>query len=247
MNRITVVSYINTFPFIYGIEKSGFLKSSDYQLTKVYPSLCSQAYHNRITDIVLLPSGAINHYDESITIKGNCIGAEGKVKSVMLFSQKPIEDIKTLILDYQSTTSIKLVKILAKFYWKKQFEFLSSNKDYEQKINNDAAILVIGDRALDLIGKYNYSYDLATEWFKFQQLPFVFAYWVKTKPVDFTFIEKFNRSLNWGLNHKKEALETYLHVDQFLLDYLEYDISYNFDKQKIEGLKAFYRLSKEIY
>lgn len=246
MNSITVVSYINTFPFIYGIEKSGILMSSDYQLTKVYPSLCSQAYYNRLTDIVLLPSGAINHFDESITIKTNCIGAEGKVKSVMLFSQKPIEDVKTLILDYQSTTSIKLVKILAKFYWRKQFDFLSSNKGYEEKINDDVAILVIGDRALDLMGKYNYNYDLATEWFNFQQLPFVFAYWVKTKPIDLTFIEKFNKALNWGLQHKQEALEAYLHADPFLLDYLENDISYHFDEQKMEGLKAFYFLSNEI-
>ena len=230
MNSITVVSYINTFPFIYGIEKSGILLPSDYQLTKVYPSLCAQAYYNRMAEIVLLPSGAINHFDELITIKGNCIGAEGKVKSVMLFSQKPIEDVKTLILDYQSTTSNKLVKILAKFYWRKKFDFLSSNKGYEEKINDDVAVLV----------------DLATEWFNFQQLPFVFAYWVKTKPIDLNFIEKFNKALKWGLQHKQEALETYLHADQILLDYLMNDISYNFDEQKMEGLKAFYSLSNEI-
>lgn len=246
MNSITVVSYINTFPFIYGIEKSGILLPSDYQLTKVYPSLCAQAYYNRMAEIVLLPSGAINHFDELITIKGNCIGAEGKVKSVMLFSQKPIEDVKTLILDYQSTTSNKLVKILAKFYWRKKFDFLSSNKGYEEKINDDVAVLVIGDRALNLMGKYNYNYDLATEWFNFQQLPFVFAYWVKTKPIDLNFIEKFNKALKWGLQHKQEALETYLHADQILLDYLMNDISYNFDEQKMEGLKAFYSLSNEI-
>lgn len=246
MNSITIVSYINTYPFIFGIEKSGILSTSDYQLTKVYPSLCSQAFYKRLTDIILLPSGAIKSLDESIIIKGYCIGAEKRVRSVMLFSQKPLDDIKTLILDYQSTTSIKLVKILAKFYWKKQFDFLFSRKDYEQKINNNTAILVIGDRALDLIGKYNYHYDLATEWFNFQQLPFVFAYWVKTRPIDFIFEDRFNRALSWGLKHKKEALDTYRQANQFLLDYLINDISYKFNKQKMEGLKAFYRLSNEI-
>jgi len=246
MNRIAAVSYINTFPFIYGIERSGILKDYEFQLNKIYPSLCSKAFHEKQADIVLMPSGTINEYDESIIIKGDCIGAEGKVKSVMLFSQKPVEDVKTIVLDYQSTTSVKLVRILAKFYWKKQFEFLSSDKGYEEKINNDVAALVIGDRALDMLGKYDYVYDLATEWFNFQQLPFVFAYWVKTKQIDSNFVEKLNTAIKWGLQHKNEALKAYLHFDRFLLDYLENDIRYDFDEKKIEGLKAFYRLSKEI-
>lgn len=246
MINIAAVSYINTFPFIYGIENSGILGNSEYKLNKIYPSLCSKAFKEKQADIVLMPSGTITDFDESIIIKGTCIGAIGKVKSVMLFSHKPIESIKTIILDYQSTTSVKLVKILAKYYWKKTFEFLSSEKGYEENIAGDTAGLIIGDRALDLLNKYEYIYDLATEWYHFQQLPFVFAYWAKTGAIDTVFIEKFNKALSWGLEHKKDALTANLRFDKFFLDYLENDINYNLDEKKVEGLKAFYRLSKEI-
>lgn len=246
MYRIATVSYINTYPFIYGLEKSGILKEHEFQLQKIYPSLCSKVFHEKKADIVLMPSGAIKHYDESIIINQNCIGAEGKIRSVMLFSQRPIENVKYIILDYQSTTSVKLFKILAKFHWKKQFEFLSFTENYKERINNNVAGLVIGDRALEMLNQYDYVYDLATEWFNFKQLPFVFAYWVKTKQLDSTFVEKFNLALEWGLKRKNEALEAYLRFDRFLLDYLEKDVCYFFDEKKIEALKLFYELSKKI-
>lgn len=246
MISIAAVSYINTFPFIYGIENSGILGHFEYKLNKIYPSLCSTAFKDKKADIVLMPSGTIDDFDESIIIKGTCIGAVGKVKSVMLFSHKPIDQINKIILDYQSTTSVKLVKILAKFYWNKPMEFLSSEKGYEEKIEGNTAGLIIGDRALYLLDKFEYIYDLATEWYHFQQLPFVFAYWAKTGTMDTNFTEKFNKALSWGLERKKDALTANLRFNKFLLDYLENDISYNMDEKKIEGLKAFYRLSKEI-
>lgn len=242
MNSVTAVSYINTYPFIFGLEKSGIMSKSDLRLNKVYPSLCAKAFNNKISDVVLMPSGAINVFDESIIINGYCIGAIQKVKSVLLFSEQPIEQIENILLDYQSTTSVKLLKILFKFHWKRNVNFLSSVDGYEQNISGTTAGLVIGDRAMNMSGKFPFVYDLAEEWISFSKLPFVFAYWAKTREISEHWVKRFNEALSWGLSHKTECLEYFSCNSKDMLLYLENNISYSFDEKKIEGLKTFYKL-----
>jgi len=246
MNKIAAVSYVNTYPFIYGIEYSGIFNPNEFYLNKIYPSLCSQAFHNKEAEIVLMPSGTISDFDESITIPGYCIGATQNVRSVMLFSQEPIENIKTILLDYQSTTSIKLLKILFYYFWNKEVTFIATQSDFEQEIKGHTAGLIIGDRALYLENRFLFKIDLAHEWIKFTHLPFVFAYWVKTKPIDNNWLNRFINSLKWGIEHKKESLVQYANFNETLYEYLNFNISFNFDKKKIEGLKTFYQLAKEI-
>ena len=41
-----------------------------------------------------------------------CIGCDGPVASVCLFSEVPVEEIRTVLLDYQSRTSVALAEIL---------------------------------------------------------------------------------------------------------------------------------------
>jgi chorismate dehydratase len=55
---------------------------------------------------------------EHYIISDYCIGCDGEVGSVCLFSEVPLEKIERILLDYQSTTSIGLLKILIKEFWK---------------------------------------------------------------------------------------------------------------------------------
>jgi len=246
MNRIAAVSYINTYPFIYGIEYSGILSHQEFHLNKIYPALCSKAFHHKEAEVVLMPSGTISNFDESIIIPGFCIGATQNVKSVMLFSQEPLENIKTILLDYQSTTSIKLLKILLHYFWNKHVNFIETQCEFEQEIKGSTAGLIIGDRALNLEHKFLYKIDLAQEWIAFTKLPFVFAYWVKTCPLNELWTQKFIDALKWGIEHKKESLVKYSSFNETLYQYLNHNISFIFDEKKIEGLKAFYKLSKGL-
>ncbi|HNV95289.1 MAG TPA: menaquinone biosynthesis protein [Bacteroidales bacterium] len=246
MNSITAVSYINTYPFIYGLEKSGILPLSEFELNKVYPSLCAKAFIQKSSDVVLMPSGTIENFNDSIIIKGYCIGAVNEVKSVLLLSNCPIDKVDKVLLDYQSTTSVKLLKILFHHHWEKNVHYISSSEGYENNINGTTAGLIIGDRAMKLSNQFPYVYDLAAEWLSFTQLPFVFAYWTKTKNISEKWLSLFNQALNWGLIHKLECLNYFSCNDKNLLAYLDQNISYDFDKYKIEGLKLFYKLSKEI-
>ena len=60
---------------------------------------------------------------ESHIISNYCIGANGAVETVCLCSDVPISEIASIYLDYQSRTSVALLKILLKEYWGVDPEF----------------------------------------------------------------------------------------------------------------------------
>ena len=137
MIRISAVSYLNTLPFIYGIENSGFINTSEYKLTRDIPSLCAKNLENNEADLVLTPIAAIANL-ENIKIETDfCIGAKRHVNSVLLVGQKPINQLTDIYLDNQSRTSVTLVKVLAQNFWKTKFRWLEAVPEYEKKIKEN--------------------------------------------------------------------------------------------------------------
>ena len=153
-----------------------------------------------------------------------------------------MEDIQTVILDYQSRSSITLTKVLNKFYWKKHVAYIDAKPGYEETIKETTAAVVIGDRTFSMNGSFKYEYDLAEEWKKFTGLPFVFAAWVATSKIDPGFVYEFNAALKSGANNIAKALEEDggPPSEKFdRLDYLSKKISYDLDIKKREALELF--------
>ena len=189
----------------------------------------------------MIPSAALKFLDNYSIITDFCIGAEKEVDSVCVYSNVDIKNVKEIILDYQSNTSVELLKIIIKDYWNISPKLVSSSKGYEQNIKGSTAALVIGDRAFGLNGKYKYTYDLASIWNTMTDLPFVFACWVTTVKLSDDFILNFNSALEYGVRNidlaiKEEGMEC---VSKDPGDYLNNKISYNFDSRKKESLKLF--------
>ena len=180
--KIAAVSYINTFPFIYGIEKSGYLNEL-YEMQIEIPSKCAEYLMEDKVDVGLVPVAALIDLPYSEIVANYCIGAINEVKSVVLLSNSDINNITQIYLDYQSRTSVLLVQILAKFYWKVNIIWKNTSEGYEdKKLNSDEGLLIIGDRVFDQIDNYKFKYDLAYEWKSFTGLPFVFSAWISNKP-----------------------------------------------------------------
>src|SRR6185369_11597556 len=111
-------------------------------------------------------------------ISDYCIGADGDVGSVLLLSDVPMSEIKNVLLDYQSRTSVTLAQVLADKYWRIKPRWTDAKENYERDIKGTTAGVVIGDRTFALKNKFKYTYDLSGEWKIFTGLPFVFACWV---------------------------------------------------------------------
>ncbi|MFA4852768.1 MAG: MqnA/MqnD/SBP family protein, partial [Bacteroidales bacterium] len=113
--RISAVSFLNTLPFVYGINNSGML--SDFELILDVPSECARKFNNKEVDIALVPVAAIKNLSSYKLLNDFCIGSIGNVRTVLLLSQVPLKQISKIHLDYHSLTSINLVKILSQHYW----------------------------------------------------------------------------------------------------------------------------------
>lgn len=235
--KISAVSYTNTKPFVYGIMHSGILAQIDLSLD--IPSDCAAKLINNQVDIGLVPVAALLHIPGYQIVSNYCIGATGPVDSVFIFSDLPIEEVRTIRLDEQSKTSNNLTRVLLKNYWKVKPRVLTEGEA--------DAFVQIGDRTFGKKGQYAYTYDLAAEWQKFTGLPFVFAVWAANKEIPETFLAGFNTALRHGLDHRKEVIAGIPAMDKFDIgDYLLHKIDYDLDAKKLKALKLFHRLITEL-
>jgi chorismate dehydratase len=243
--KVSAVSYLNTLPFLYGINNSDVKNELDLLLD--IPSDCAQKLLSGEVDLGLVPIAIIPELKEHYIISDYCIGAEGKVNSVLLLSDVPLHEIEAVQLDYQSRTSVNLVQILAREFWNITPQWLNTNKGFEENISEKTAGVIIGDRIFSLKKQYKYQYDLAEEWEKFTGLPFVFACWVANKKLDGSFIQNFNSALQFGIeNIDKVVTDSHNSTisKEKLQDYLCNDISYVLDEKKQIAITKFINFLK---
>lgn len=236
--RISTVSYTNSKPFAYGLEHaSAFLDK--IELSYDIPSDCAAKLIENKADIGLVPVAALLNIPDYHIVSEYCIGAVGPVNSVFIFSNKAAEQIKTVRLDRQSRTSNNLAKVLLKYHWEVDAEFIDEG---------DAdAFVEIGDRTFGKKDKYPYVYDMAEEWIQFTGLPFAFAVWASNKPIDPDFIKEFNSVLKSGLDHREDVLNELPPRNDFdLRDYLMKCIDYPLTRDKRKALSKFLELVRSL-
>jgi chorismate dehydratase len=152
-------------------------------------------------------------------------------------------------MDYQSRSSVLLAKVLARFWWKKEFKWKSTCNDFHRvSIAGRTAGVVIGDRVFEIENKYKYLYDLSEEWFRFTGLPFVFAVWAANKKIESSLVTEFNAALKLGISEISKTIENlqdeYPGVD--IADYFAQNISFELDEQKKAGMKRFLELARKL-
>ncbi len=236
--RVGVVSYLNTKPLLYGIERSPIM--GQIELIKNFPAAIATLLVEDQIDLGLVPVAVIPRLKTSYIITDYCIGAENAVASVCLFSDVPIEEITTVMLDYQSNTSVKLFSILMGEYWQKEVHTQPAQEGYELQIKGTTAGVVIGDRAFLQRAKSKYVYDLAEIWKRHTGLPFVFAAWIANKKLPDNFISAFNLANGFGLDNLETVIteeKPYPFYD--LSEYYHHNISYKLTEEKRAGLALF--------
>jgi len=234
---VGAVSYLNTKPLVYGFEKG--MMQEEIVLTTDYPSRIAQKLLDDEIDIGLVPVAIIPRMKEAHIKTDFCIGSNGPVASVCLFSDVPLENVENILLDYQSRTSVQLAKILLKEYWKLQPVLTDAKEDFREHIEGTTAGLVIGDRALEQRKKSPYIYDLGEAWNNMTGKPFIFAAWISNKKLSEHFIQSFNEANQYGLSRLDEVVDKQSYSLYDLHKYYTENISYRFDNSKQEGLSLF--------
>ena len=244
MVRIAAINYLNTIPFIYGLEAG--LTPSGFVLDRCTPAGIVARFRDGACDIALVPVGALDELENPQIVSDYCIGATGAVASVLLCSPCPVGEVEEIRLDADSRTSVLLTRYLCAEKWHISPRYTDFDFNAEP-VDPQHCSLLIGDKALRHADRFNDVYDLAAEWQSFKQLPFVFACWVASRQLEPAYLEAFNQALGYGVRHIPEAVRKYNHQfpGEYACKYLQENISYTLDSEKRAGLTEFRRVALE--
>ncbi len=197
--RAGIVSYLNAQPLLRGIQEN---LADEIELVPAVPSALPQLLASGAVDLALLPVAAMASLPGARTVGRFGIAAQGPVASVALFSQLPLAQIDTVVLDHESCTSVALARLLLAGPWQRpDVRMEAASAGYIDTLAAGRAGVVIGDRALALEGRFAYKWDLAEAWTAWTGLPFVFAAWASLRDWPAGFVDRFDAANERGLAH----------------------------------------------
>jgi chorismate dehydratase len=251
--RISAISYLNTAPLMWDFEHGTAGKSFDISYT--VPSQCAAELQNGNADIGIIPAAAYAIIPELSVLPGVAIASKQAVRSILLVSLKPIDQVRTVALDSSSITSSALARVLFEKWWGGGRDFRALSPNLELMLAECDAALLIGDPALKVDRSRYRTWDLAEQWFRLTNKPFVFAFWAvrqdaaKQSTLDLTAI--FQESRDHGLepaNLKQIAQQWSARVGldpAEIQRYLTTNVFYYLDEDCLAGLQLFYRYAHE--
>jgi len=249
----SAISYLNTAPLMWDFEHGA--ATDTFEISYTIPSQCALELQNGKADIGIIPSAAYASIPGLSIIPGVAIASKQAVRSILLVSKKPMGEIQTVALDSSSLTSVALTKILFEKCWGGARQFRSVAPKLDGMLAQNDAALLIGDPALQIDRSRYYTWDLAEEWVRLTDKPFVFAFWaVREDAARNTNLELpaiFQNSRDHGLapdNLRRITSEWAVKLNlpaEDLYTYLSANIFYYLDEPCLEGLRLFYRYAHE--
>jgi len=251
--RISAISFLNTVPLMWDFEHGSAGKN--FEISYTLPSACAAELQAGTADIGIIPAAAYTQIPDLAILPGVAIAARRAVRSILLISKVPLDDIRTVALDTSSMTSVALTKVLFDRWLGGRRIYTAMTPDVDVMLREHDACLVIGDTALRVDRLKYLTIDLAEEWIRFTGKPFVFAFWairravVVEAPADLTTI--FQTSRDHGLQPESIAAIASEWGRRLGLSepdvrsYLRENIHYQLDSGCLEGLQLFYRYAAE--
>jgi chorismate dehydratase len=173
--RISAISYLNTAPLMWDFEHGS--AGAGFEISYTLPSRCAAALREGSADIGIIPAAAYTSIADLMILPGIAIASRQPVRSILLVSKVPPNEIRSVALDTSSMTSVALTKVLFAKWWRREVTFRANDPDLSQMLEHNEAALVIGDPALQIDRSRYLTFDLAEEWIHFTGKPFVFAFW----------------------------------------------------------------------
>lgn len=246
--RVAVVDYLNAVPLFWGLQHGPHKRLFDLQF--MLPSKCADALCAGEVDGAILPSIEYQRIEGLRIVPGLCVASPGPVRSVLLISKKPIEQIRSVALDTSSRTSVSLVQIILCRQYKIHPDVKPAAPKIVAMLHDCDAAVMIGDPALESDFPGLNVYDLADEWRNMTGLPFVFAIWALREEAAATeLVKPMQESTAYALRHLNELAEAETRRTGLPLSlihsYLTENIDFNLGEKNLQGLLRFYELAHE--
>jgi chorismate dehydratase len=242
--RLGAVSYLNVRPLVYGLDAH----PDEVSLRFDVPSVCADLLEAGAIDLGMVPSVAHLDRPGDAVVPGVCIGSEGPVASVALFSRVPVRDIRRLALDTSSRTSVALIRILCARRFGIAPAFVPKPPDLAAMLAEADAALLIGDPALflDPAACDASKIDLGAEWTAMTGLPFVWAVWAgRPDAADAVTVRLLGDAAETGMAHSDEVADAYCEGaperQALARRYLREHLRFRLDDRAVAGLQTYYR------
>ena len=247
--RVSAVSYLNAVPLVWGLIHGPFRDQFPVEFT--VPAKCADALRDGQADAGILPSIEYQRIPDLKIVPGLSISSAGPVRSVLLISQCPIQQIGSLALDTSSRTSACLAQILLQRHYQIAPRLESHAPDLRTMLSQCDAALMIGDPALASDFPGLVVYDLAEEWRAMTGLPFVFAVWaVRKEAASLELVKQFQQATAYALEHMEEITRSEVKrtglTCSLIREYLTKNIDFSLGAENLKGLRLFYRLAQEM-
>ncbi len=255
--RISAISFLNTAPLMWDFEHGDAGRNFEVEYT--IPSACAAALAAKQADIGIIPAFTYAEIPDLVILPNIAIAAKDRVRSILLVSKRPIEEVRTVATDSSSRTSVALLQVLfAKFFGGPR-QLTPRAPQLEAMLRENDAALLIGDAALQVpTGSGFYLYDLAHEWCERTGKPFVFAFWavrldaLNRQPREIDLAKVFQSSRDHGLQPENIATIAQEWSPKLALSpddirqYLTENIHYYLDRENHAGLQLFFQYAQEL-
>jgi len=243
--RIAAISFLNTAPLMWDFEHTEL--GREFEIISTVPSECAEMLRTGAADIGIVPVVAYTYIPSLRVLPNIAIAAKGSVRSILLISKVPLEEVRTVAADTSSRTSVALARVLFRKWMGGPRRMEAMPPDLGQMLEACDATLIIGDPALTVDRTRYVCYDLAEEWKRLTGHPFVFAFWAvrasALQETDLDLVKIFQQSRDHGLaNLDTLAREWSPRVgisESAVRTYLTENIDYSLDDENLAGLELF--------
>ena len=227
----------------------------EFQVEYTLPSACAQALREGSADIGIIPVAAYAGISDLVIVPDVAIAARGAVRSILLVSRKPLEQIESVALDSSSRTSAALTRVLFERFYGRRPRFAETSPELDKMLSRHDGALLIGDLALKVDRNRYVTWDLAEEWRRLTGKPFVFAFWAARKKSAAEeqlrdVARTFQASRDAGVRHVPELAASWSRKLELpaetITDYLTRNIHYHLGAEMIEGMQLFFRYAAEL-
>jgi chorismate dehydratase len=248
---VSAISFLNTAPLVWDFEHRD--EGHAFELTYTVPSACAEALRTGVADIGIIPAVAYHSIPGLQIIPEVCVGASGTVRSILLISKVPIEQIRTVAADTSSRSSVALLRVIFRAWYGGARQFTAMEPFLPLMLDQHDAALIIGDPALSVDRDRYITYDLGEMWFHHTGKPFVFAFWavrdaaLEKIPRDMDLARIFRDSRDHGLEHLDDISRQWSNrvalSPSDIRSYLTFNVDYTLSPEHLDGMRLFLELA----
>lgn len=216
------------------------------------PSACADQLASGAADIGIVPSFELTRQDLEI-LPGTGIACHGPVRSILLISSRPAQEIRTVAMDSSSRTSVQLARVILDARYGVRPQCIPHAPDLDAMLSVADSALIIGDPALriDPAELPYHVHDLGAEWVEMTGLPMVFAVWAGRRAVVTPEVVKaFTESCRYGRERIEEivaAESPRRHFPPALVrEYLSAHIVHELGPDDYRGMRRFLEMAADL-